>query len=309
MERLLGKNPFTKKSKLKLARRLKKFKPSVGNALEALQVTDNIFGVGISLGPIMGFVQGAISGTIRSALGQKVTLKTSGASPNRAEVAAAKALRAVVALNGYGWHSDASDETNTIIAASWAMATLYPSLEEYNPLEEIEDLGSYLVECPQPTDVLTREILEEEGIDPDNACVWPQNGQRWISIGELQETTAEQATVNLRHYAEENNHTLEAFTALAAADDFAGNFLAAIEGPEQIITGHSHIERIVFNILEAGFQYPPDITPEQVQKFEEWCYVHEYMDTQPRRKDIQHYAETFCGFSWLKSPNEFLGDG
>ncbi len=213
-------------------------------------------------------------------------------------------MRATALLNGYAWHSDATDETMIIYAASLAMQALYPSVEEYNPFDEIENLSEYLVECPQPTDVLTREILEEEGIDPDDACVWPQNGQRWISIAELQETTAEQAAANLRHYAEENNHTMEAFNALTAADDFALNFLAAVEGPDQIRIDYLRTERIVMIILDNGWIYPEDITEAQIQKFEDWCYVHEFMNTSPSGKEIQHYAEIFCDFSFVRSPDE-----
>ncbi|MDP8274897.1 MAG: hypothetical protein RAO92_00700 [Candidatus Euphemobacter frigidus] len=304
VEKQTNHNPFSKKAKVKLAARIKKFRPSTGNALEALQVTDNIFGVGVSIGPIMGFVQGAISGVIRSALGEKVTLAVGSPEPSKVNDAAAKALRATALLHGYAWHSDATDETMMIYAASLAMQALYPTLEEYNPFDEIEDLGDYLVECPQPTDVLTREILEEEGIDPDDACVWPQNGQRWISIAELQEATAEQAAANLRHYAEKNNHTLEAYNALTAADDFTLNFLAAVEGPDQIRVDYLRTERIVITILDNGWVYPDDITEIQIQKFEEWCYVHEYMDTQPTAKEIQHYADVFCGFTWQRSPEE-----
>ena len=304
LEKQTSHNPFSKKAKVGLAKRIAKFRPSIGNALEALQVTDGIFGIGVSIGPIMGFVQGAIAGVIRSGLGEKVTLAVGSPGPSSVNNAAAKALRATALLHGYAWHSDATDETMMIYAASLAMQALYPTLEEYNPFDEIEDLGDYLVECPQPTDVLTREILEEEGIDPDDACVWPQNGQRWISIGELQETTAEQAAANLRHYAEENNHTMEAFNALTAADDFALNFLCAVEGPENVRVDYLNIERIVITILDNGWVYPEEITEAQIAKFEDWCYVHEYMDTQPTAKEIQHYAEIFCGFTWQRSPEE-----
>jgi len=304
LESVTKNNPFSKKAKVKLAKRISKFKPTVGNALEALQVTDNIWGVGICLGPITGFIQGAISGVIRSAMGEKVTLAVGSPEPSKLNNAAAKALRATALLNGYAWHSDATDETMIIYAASLAMQALYPSVEEYNPFDEIENLSEYLVECPQPTDVLTREILEEEGIDPDDACVWPQNGQRWISIAELQETTAEQAAANLRHYAEENNHTMEAFNALTAADDFALNFLAAVEGPDQIRIDYLRTERIVMIILDNGWIYPEDITEAQIQKFEDWCYVHEFMNTSPSGKEIQHYAEIFCDFSFVRSPDE-----
>lgn len=304
LEKQTNHNPFSKQAKVKLAKKIKKFRPSVGNAIEALQVTDNIFGIGLCLGPILGFVQGAISGAIRSALGQKVTLAIGSPEPSKLNNAAAKAMRAACLMHSIPWKSDATDEEMSIYSTSLAMQVLYPSIEEWNPFDEIEDLGSYLVECPQPTDVLMREILEEEGIDPDTACVWPQNGERWISIGELQESLMEQATANIRHYAEENNHTIEAWNALTAVDDFALNFLAAVEGPENVLINYLPTERIVMIILDNGWVYPDDITPEQVEKFEDWCYAHEYLQTMPTVRDIWRYAQIFCDFTWVKSPHE-----
>jgi len=297
-------NPFSKQAKVTLARRISKFRPSTGNVIEALQTTDQVFGVGISIGPIMGFIQGAISGVIRSALGQPVKVAVGAPGDTKINSAASKALRATALLHGYQWHSDATDEAMTLYASSLAMQALYASIEDFNPFDEIEDTGNYLVECPQPTDPLTLEILAEEGFDLETGATWPQNDQRWISMGTLQEQLAEQAALNVRHYAEENNHTLEAYNALTAVDDFALNFLAAVEGPEQIRVDFLRIEKIVSIILDNGWEYPMDITEAQVAKFEDWCYVHEYMDTQPSGKEIAYYAETFCGFSWTKSPDQ-----
>ena len=283
---------------------LKAFRPTVGNAIEALQTTDQVFGIGISLGPIVGFVQSAISGTVRKAMGQEVHLAVGTPGKSLQYDAAAAAMRATTVSHGYAWQSDALDETMMIYAASLGMQALYSSIEEFNPILEIEEIGSYETECPQPRDPLTIEILEETGFDFDIGCTWPQNGQRWITLGELQEKTAAQATANLRHYAEQNNHSMEAFNALVAADDFAMNFLCAVEGQENVRVDYLHTERIVITILDNGWEYPDDITEPQIEKFEDWCYTHEYMGTQPSAKDIWRYAEVFCGFRWVKSPEE-----
>lgn len=304
LEKQTNKNPFSKKAKLSLARRLKKFRPTLGNALEALQVTDNVYGVGISLGPIMGFIQSSISGVIRTAQGDITSWEMSKSRASQAENAAAKALIANCVMHSVPWHSDVSDETLSIIAASLGAQVLYAPLKEWNPLDHIDDIGDHLIECPQPTDPLTIEILEETGFDFEAGCTWPQNGERWISIADLQKDLEKRATTNLRHYGAQNAHSLEAFNALAAADDFAMNFLAIMGEPEQIKVDYLHIERIIMTILDNGWVYPEDIAPEQIAKFEDWCYVHEYMNTQPSGKDIWNYAEIFCGFKWVSSPDE-----
>ena len=58
-------------------------------------------------------------------------------------------------------------------------------------------------------------------------------------------------------------------------------------------------------ILDNGWEYPDDVTEAQVQKFEDWVYVHEYMNTNPSAKEIMHYAQIHCGFTWVRSEQEF----
>lgn len=305
LEKHTDKNPFSKKAKVNLAKKLKKFRPTIGNACEALQTTDQIFGIGICLGPVIGFAQSFLSGTVRAVMGEKVTFGEDLPTSPEHLSPAAKAAIANSLLHSSNWQSDADDEMLSILAANVSLQTLYPTLQEWNPIDHVKNLENYLVEAPRPTDPLTLEIIAEEGIPVDAVCVWPQNGKRLLSIADIQESVLERAAPNLKHYAEQNRHSLEAFNALAAADDFALNFLATMEGPDQIRIDYLRTERIVITILDNGWMYPEDITEPQVQKFEDWVYVHEYMDTSPRAKDIWNYAKVFCGFEWVRPPDEF----
>ncbi len=54
-----------------------KFYPSFSEGIQMLQVTDSIYGVGVSIGPIFGCAYDLISGGVRWAMGQKVTFKNS----------------------------------------------------------------------------------------------------------------------------------------------------------------------------------------------------------------------------------------
>ena len=305
LEKLTDKNPFSKKAKLKLAKKLLKYRPSLGNALEALQTTDQIYGVGVSLGPIVGFAQSALSGAVRTAAGEKVEWEKGWPEKSEAEQAAAAAIVASAMANMTTWHSDKDDEMRSILSAGVAMQILHDPLTEWNPIDHIENIGSYLVQAPPPTDPLTREIMEEEGIDPETVSVWPGTNKQWLSIDDIQEQVQRHAAANLKHYAEQNAHDLGAWNALNAASDMALNFLSAMEGPDQIVIDYIRTERIIITIFDNGWEYPEDITEPQILKFEDWCEVHEYMDTSPSAKDIWNYARIFCGFEWLRSPNEF----
>jgi len=57
--------------------------PSFSEGIQMLQVTDQVYGVGVSLGPLMGMGYDLISGGVRWAMGQKVTFKN---APSDVEV-------------------------------------------------------------------------------------------------------------------------------------------------------------------------------------------------------------------------------
>jgi len=305
LEKFSDKNPFSKKSRAKIADKIRKFKPSCANSIEALQVTQGIFGKGISLGPIMGFAQDLIAGGVRKLMGEKVSFATAPSTPTAYVRVAQKALKAEAVLHGLPWQSEMSDEIMSLIAANLSIQVVENELQTWNPFDQVDDLANCMVEAPRPTDPLTIEIIEESGRTLDDVCNWPQNGERWITLGDLQEKTAQQATDNLTHFAEENRNSVEAFIACQNAHDFALRYIEAIEGPGQVEIEYSVIERIIIIILDNGWSYPDDITDAQVEKFEDWCYVHDYMTTMPSYKDIWRYAEVFCGFSWAKSPDEY----
>lgn len=304
LEKFSDKNPFSKNARAKVAKNIRKFKPSLANAIEGLQVTAGIFGIGVSIGPLMGFAQDLVAGTARKAMGEKVSFKASPSSAPKNTLLAQRALKAGACTMGVPWHSIMSDELVSLIGLNLALQVAEPYIAEWNPFDQVDDLANCMIEAPRPTDPLTIEIIEESGYTIDQVCNWPQNGERWITLNELQEKTAQQATDNLNHFAEQNKNSVEAFIACQNAHDFALRYIEAIEGPGHVDLQYSVTERIILIILDNGWCYPDDITDAQVEKFEDWCYVHDFMNTMPSYKDIWRYAEVFCGFTWAKSPDE-----
>ena len=304
-ESATDKNPFSKKARAKTAANIKKFKPSLANAIEALQVTSGIFGVGVSIGPLMGFAQDVAAGLWRAAKGEKVSWKSEPPPITGSAASAMKALKAQAVFHGFPWKSDMTDEIASMMASNLALQVVEPYLKEWNPLEQVENLANVEISAPRPTDVLTLEIIEESGKSLDDVCNWPQNGEQWISLGELQDKTAQQAAENLTRFAQDNPNSIEAFIAGQNAHDFALGVIEAIEGPGHVSIEYSITERIILIILDNGWEYPKDITEAQVEKFEDWIYTHEYMNTPTSAKDIWRYAEVFCGFSWARSPDEY----
>jgi hypothetical protein len=323
LEKFSDKNPFSKKAKCKTTQKMKKFRPSMSNAIEALQVTQNIFGIGLCLGPIMGVVQDILSGVVRQWTGEQVDYKLATAkysdeillphAPQPIKVltpppqppghvkAMHKALKMYNAAFAAPWHSDELEEAKLMIAANLALQAVTPYMQEWNPFDQIENLADVMIEADQPTDILTIEAIEESGYTLDEVCNWPQNGERWITLGDLQDVTSQQAADNLTQFGEENKNSELAYVAAQNAHDFALGSMEAIEGPGSVEIEYSQIERIVLTMLDNGWCYPAYITPAQIQQFEDWCIMHEERNWHPTAKTIMNYAQVHCGFTWAIS--------
>ena len=116
-------SPWGKKAKLARARKLSKLAPSQGNLLEIAQVTAQVFGVGICLGPIVGLLSDVMWGTVR-ALWRKPTVYRKLeeiARPSEAAAAAAGAARTKKEL---------SEMAMMLARGLWRKPTVYRELEK-----------------------------------------------------------------------------------------------------------------------------------------------------------------------------------
>ena len=306
LRKLSDKNPFSKKARMKVLKRMKNFRPTIGNLLEVAQTTDGIFGIGVSLGPIMGFVQDLAAGAVRKIMGQKVTIKKGMLEMPEYAKKSSRALKAQAVLNGQSWRTDLEDLSFSFIAGNLAMQALKPFMDDFNPFEDVPDLNQYEVMANKITNPIIQEIILEAGHTLEEYEVWPQNGKKWISYVDLYESTNQLATDNLNYFGETFKHENLGFLAANNAHDFSLSLLESVEGPGTIEIEYSHAERIVMTILDHSWMYPEDVTDAQIKIFEDWVFIHEFMNTQPSGKEIQQFVGLHAGFQFVISPDAYL---
>ena len=293
-------NPFSKKAKAKTAKKVAKFRPSLTNLIEPLQVTNSVFGFGVSLGPIMGLAQDIIAGTVRYLGGQQVSVKLAPqARPNYTNKGQ-DVMKANAVLHGQHWQSDLVEDSTSLISGALALQALEPYVQDWNPYDQVIDLQGVEIQAPRPKSLLTQEILTEDGFSIEESCNWPQNGQSHITLGDLYDSTNERATANFVHYAEQNRHEPLAFCAAQNTHNFALGSIEAIEGPGSVIIEYDTIERIVMIILDNNWSYPDDITQEQIDRFTEWCLYQRQTDHHPNYREIYNAALYLAGFRFVK---------
>lgn len=260
-----GVNPFGKKAFASRLTKLAKKLPGVPDWIEIAQTTDQLFGVGISFGPIVGLATDALFGVIKgSEWRPKRTVQRS------IDEIQAHGISAGSWIGTFGQEFNAAEhmEANAAVAAGFdlwgfrAARRLEYAME--NKLFELEI-------SPAPvTDPSTRVALEEEGIDPDRVEPWPVPGSpAKLTPIEMMQHIQKSAPDGLKHWLKPLSRDFRSLPAgeviesivMSGFEKIAGETLDWIESqtPEQ---------RVYHRMMEGKCPWP-----EGLEEWEKIKYI------------------------------------
>lgn len=231
VETIRDANPFSKKSRLRRASKLRRFFPSIGEIIEGLQTTDQIFGRGLCLGPILGAAYDLYFGTYRAVRGERVSFKVLPPDMADYEKLAFKSIRH---LNALGLGADElleEDHMRVVMAYCLAMQAIKGHMMEWNPLDQVEGLDEFQIPAESPEYPSTRAVLEEFGIGPFDRIGWPFIEKEYVTYQEIWDTYNEKATESSLAYCERNSKNEQ---GLVVAQNMLESGLMAMANAEGI---------------------------------------------------------------------------
>jgi len=268
-------NPLTKKAKVRRAKRIKRWKPSSGALLEVAQVTDQVFGVGISLGPIVGFATDLVFGALKNLQGKPVKMKLAPSTTKPWEDIAYRYLKTNYTHNTVSQFTDETEETRMYIAQNLASQVVSAHAAENSPFDCLEDPNDVIVHAPWPTNVLTVECFEEEGLDYRDYIGWPALGKKWATYEELRRGTERTATDNLQRYCQRNKHNWMGFVGANNAVESTFYGLENLEGQGNVDYDYTVASKTMITLLDHGYIINPNATQTQISQF---AAILEYYD-------------------------------
>ena len=276
------------KSRIKsdVDKRMKRLFPSKGEALEILQTTDQLFGVGISLGPIVGLVQDLFFGAFK---GSPIRFKEWRISEREMQ-----GLRTIFSpLYAMAWEDQnridkdikyGESAANVVIAAehlTWqeyatGLVTYIQSSISARAKEvkkaavDIWDIISGQKAAPKKkTKTETRLLLSGFGIDPYGPSDWPINGLGSLAtIQDIQSAYEAQANKGLQFWRAKLGVSDEGLFLDACVKEISLHAASMFCAEDGVITESLDPHLLIYiNALEAHLNPPPDTS---AQKFTEW---------------------------------------
>lgn len=284
-------NPFCKEAKVARAKRLKKIKPDKGQIIEGLQVTKNVFGIGLCLGPVVGAFIEAFTGPYRVLTGKKVDVIWPIPDLSKPEIAAMKGVYGAYMLNTGGQELSSLDHTKTYLVAEMATHVLYPLFQEYHPMDMIDGIENIILPAKQPTDPLTKLLFEQEGVDIAAPTGHLHLDKSDASVSELMDVHNPRIRKSFEEYANNEKHTFLGQLGMQSVNNSTENLLALIEGEDQVELDYVPNAKACFKIIHNDHVMADDTDLMDMKKFAQQI---DWLDS---RGDIPRWDEirdTIC---------------
>ena len=291
-------HPLSKKAKLRRLNKLKRLRITKGEAIEALQTTENTMGVGICLGPIMGLLWDIPSGEARELAGKKVTI--TGIPPIVKELDFSWA--GLVKTFHQAWLSESGimdiDKTKGFIAMNLATQGAKSYLQGVSPIDAIQNFDYVELLAPKPKYPSTRHIVGEELGDPDSHIGWVASGLLTMKPEDTLENMLEEVQEELGNWRDRNKQDTAAMVAAQNLVETGPGLLELLEPDEPIDMEYEPVAASMLELMNLNLRFPEDVTDEQgkcfMNRVTEHYQVYRYTDIEVSRA----IAKDRCGFEF-----------
>lgn len=291
IEAATGENLRTKKGRLKAVQRLMKKFPTKAAVIEGLQVTDNIFGVGICLGPIVGFMLDSVFGPYRVITGKPCNVTVPIPTVSTLTKIGQVIQRSSIPYFASDLMTSNEEVLTMMIAYYLSCQELLTMQSDWSALDQVENLEDVELLAPTPKHVLTREVIEEEGINIDGVVGWPHSSKPWALTGDIVSELEQPANKFVQDYMAKHQHDWwgYAFSSLATGATF--HQLGNMESENAVVYDYTAQSRAGMILCQFG-KYPnPDQAAEKIALLADWLDWLETVGEKPTFRGISEFCD------------------
>lgn len=320
---LVSRNPFHRKAALARAIKMRRSWLTVGEALEILQTTDQVFGVGISLGGIVGTLSDILADSLETVevfLPGSPYPTTRFRGPEWNKIAnllkgvwkfhitqeqrhreQMKQLRGSWILDTFKDDVPKSFHTAAHLNALTASQIIAPWWHDQDPISQIPNFPSLRIPAPAIDNQITRDTLEDHRIDPDEPPKWPHIYKPVATAEELLYTYSPLIKDSLQTYCLRYQKDYEGMIGAAATVEFTENMLALLSDDDTVRVGHSAFAGVAQQMTESICIMPPDTPERTIGAFADWIgdFERKFADT-PKLSEFTKAGKDL-GIDWINS--------
>lgn len=288
MEKELDKNPFHKKFWAERTERFGKRWPGIGELLQIPQVTQNMFGVGLCLGGIMGTMNDALIKAAEGYISIGVNIAVTLQHPTAIRTIWADAIdSAMLVWNAKDWVDNQSLEQVTL-AAQYSLDALMPTWIQVDTPEFLEVMKTAGQGRKPIKDPAIIQLMKETGQDPFAQQTWPIIDENTADLGDLSLAYGKIINDNLTSHLQANPADWRSKLLGEAAVNYHASIISALSDDHVAVAGQTAIAGAVKDMALETLLLPPNTPQKQLQALGDWINAQENKTgSQPNTKEIR----------------------
>jgi len=270
---------------------------SHGELIEALQVSNSMFGYGLGLGCIFGLLFDIPSGIYRHIRGEKV--KVTGL-PRPLYAFDQHYLRNMKTLAEL-WvaHEPWMDKMLGKGMVSLKMGTdmlkqMFGTSSALASLPNVADIETPIL---MPKHPLTEEVIRDETPNLEKYLNWPSTGKKWKAILQNWNYDTDEINENIKNWLSRNAFDAESYLCKQNAVESAFDMVSLLDGDDSVEWKFDSTSQSLLTSLNNDFRFPPTMTDEQSICYANLMSQYDKLDIDPGAAEIVRVSFERCGIA------------
>jgi hypothetical protein len=281
-------NPFHKTSQWLRKERIRNYKPGMADLIQVAQVTDQVTGFGISLGPVMGAAFDVLWGGYRYLKGDPVRFALDVPDMFEHEKIAGRGLAASGLINSFGQVFSEEMHFWSLLVGAISARIFTPAAHDFDIMGSVEDPMNVMVPAAIPQDPITIEVIREAGLNVEDGVRWPYNGQKEIALGDLWDELVPRNTQVFRDYCFRHSKDWYGYVIATAWDQVTSAMGFAFDPTGEVVEDDTTEMKALFKMVKAAILPTATVTQAQSDEFWEWVNGYrELYDEMPKIREIK----------------------
>ena len=288
---LKKRNPFSKVARLEGVGRIRNYKPGMGDLIQAAQVLDQFTGAGLSLGGVMGAITDSIFGAYRYLNGEPVKWSFDPPPVENLQMMGARGLAAAAAIQSQGQVFSELTHFWTYMTAYLSSMVLAGTFKDELLTDLVINPTEMMIPAPEPRNPYTIAAIEDAGLRVEDGIGWPYNGEKFISISDYIDATAEPCNANFHAYCLRHSKDSYGLLAAYAMDSLIPQTILAMDPEATYYVDDTNEMKVFWRLIKGALLPTKPVTREQGERFISW--INDYSFQYGKTPGILEIEEKF----------------
>ena len=288
-------NPPSRKIRARVKHRMSKHGIGYGEVIEALQVSNNMFGVGLSLGPIFGLLYDIPSGIYRHIRGENVKVTGLPRPLYWFDEIWSRNLKSLAELSIVGEEWLDREIGKGMVAAKMCTDMMKQMFRGSSALAALPDVSGIEVPIQMPKHPLTEDVIREETPLIEDYLNWPSNEKKWKAVCDNWNNDRDQINENIKGWLARNAFDQESYLCKQNAIESGFEMASLIDGEDSVDWKFESTAQSYLTTLNSDYRFDEDVTEEQSKCYANLLSQYNDLDIDPGAAEIVRVSNERCG--------------